>query len=145
MFSCFSALRWCRGPGAVNKPILLCCLKLWNMMGLSVTTQQVFHGQTLNFAKNTSTKICIFLEREKCMTIFCIMWNYIHIGMYLILKSFMSLNIFHKNVLECQRGQSWYSSEMRLLEQKQLKKTWCKNNQHLIETIWLSVEWPMNI
>ena len=35
--------------GAVNKPGLLCCLKLWNMMGLSVTTIQVFHGQTLSY------------------------------------------------------------------------------------------------
>ena len=46
----FSALCWCRGLGAVNKPTLLCCLKLWNMMGLSVTTHQLFHEQTMNFA-----------------------------------------------------------------------------------------------
>ena len=58
-FRCFSALRCFWGLGAVNKPILLCCLKLWNMMGLSVTTQQVFHGQTLNFAIKLQQKYAV--------------------------------------------------------------------------------------
>ena len=38
---------------------------------------------------------------------------------------------------------------MKLLGQKQLKKSYrwapCENNHHVIETIWLSVEWSMNI
>ena len=67
----FSALCWCRGLGAVNKPTLLCCLKLWNMMGLSVTTHQLFHEQTMNFAIKLQRK---YASSGKHMVIVCVLF-----------------------------------------------------------------------
>ena len=102
----FSALRCCGELGAVNKPILLCCLKLWNMMGLSVTTQQVFHGQTPNFAIKLQQKYAFSWGRQYEYFPLCT-------RMCLLFELFMSLNIVHKYFVECR--QSCYSSQMELL------------------------------